>query len=250
MTEVLALVPARAGSKGLPGKNVRLLGGHPLIAWSVLAARSSSAVTRVICTTDSSEIAAVARTYGAETPFLRPAQIAGDDATDFMVFDHALKWLKENENYRPDIVVQLRPTTPFRGVGWISEAIARMVADSDISCIRTVTVAEKTPYKMWRLTPGNILKPLLEMSGIAEPFNMPRQALPEVYWHTGQLDVIRVNTILSGSMTGRRIIGFSVASESAVDIDTIDDFTIAEVKFAENMPLQLVTMADIAVNKS
>lgn len=237
-----ALVLARGGSKGLPGKNVRLLGGQPLIAWSVAAARASGAVARVICLTDSEEIAAVARAHGAETPFLRPAALAGDLATDLDVFDHAVRWL-DARGEAPDLLVQLRPTTPFRDPAWIDEAVARMRADQAITCVRSVTPAEHTPYKMWRLAEGGErLQPLLAIAGMAEPYNMPRQQLPPVYRHTGQLDVVRRATILAGSMTGDLIAPLVVAPDSAVDIDGLRDFQLAELIFEETMPAAVRAM--------
>lgn len=231
-----ALVLARGGSKGLKGKNVRPLAGHPLIAWSIAAARASVAVERVICSTDSDEIAAVARAYGAETPFMRPTELAGDFSTDLDVFDHAVRWLADNGE-TPDLLVQLRPTTPFRDPAWIDEAVARMRGDPAISCVRSVTPAEHTPYKMWRMTrEGERLAPLLAVEGMAEPYNMPRQKLPVVYRHTGQLDVIRREVILAGSMTGPQIAPLLVAADSGVDIDGLRDFQLAELIFDETMP--------------
>src|SRR5512140_2890543 len=106
--EVLAIIPARGGSKGIPRKNIRNFSGFPLIAWSIAAAKQSESVTRIIVSTDDEEIAAVARECGAETPFLRPAEFAQDQSTDLPLFEHALKWLADNESYRPDVVVQLR----------------------------------------------------------------------------------------------------------------------------------------------
>jgi N-acylneuraminate cytidylyltransferase len=110
--EVLAVIPARGGSKGIPRKNIRNFAGHPLIAYSIEAALLAKTVTRVIVTTDDEEIAAVARQYGAETPFIRPAEYAQDQTLDLPVFQHVIAWLAENENYHPDVVVQLRPTSP------------------------------------------------------------------------------------------------------------------------------------------
>src|SRR5512134_3427196 len=106
MTHILALIPARGGSKGIPRKNIRSFAGYPLIAWSIAAGLQAKSISRVIVSTDDEEIAAVAREYGAETPFLRPAELAQDRTTDFPVFEHALKWLEEIEGYKPDIVVQ------------------------------------------------------------------------------------------------------------------------------------------------
>lgn len=233
---VLALVPARGGSKGLPGKNVRPLAGHPLIAWSIAAAHSADCITRVICSTDCDEIASVARNYGAEVPFKRPSELADDNATDLLVFQHALEWLKREENYFPELVVQLRPTTPFRMPSWIDDAVALMNTNGQLSCVRTIAPADKTPYKMWRQDMDGILSPLLTLEGVQEPFNMPRQSLPEVFWHTGQLDVIRSEVMIGGSMTGSMISGLKVPIGTAVDIDGIDDFNWAELVFPSRMP--------------
>lgn len=232
---VYALVLARGGSKGLKGKNVRPLGGHPLVAWSVAAAKASKAVDRVICSTDSDEIAAVARAYGAETPFMRPAELAGDFSTDLDVFGHAVRWLADHGEH-PDLMVQLRPTTPFRDPEWIDRSVTMMRADPTITCVRSVTIAERTPYKMWCKAEDGKLSPLLTLEGVPEPFNMPRQKLPPVYWHTGQLDVVRSDVILSGSMTGGRIFAIEVDADSAVDIDGIRDFQMAELLLNEAMP--------------
>ncbi|MFZ6019832.1 MAG: cytidylyltransferase domain-containing protein, partial [Chloroflexota bacterium] len=122
-TEVLAIIPARGGSKGIPRKNIRNFAGHPLIAYSIAAALQSRRITRVIVSTDDPEIAEVARAYGAEVPFLRPAELAQDSTLDLPVFQHALAWLTANEAYAPDVVVQLRPTSPIRPVGLVDEAV-------------------------------------------------------------------------------------------------------------------------------
>jgi len=116
--DVLAVIPARGGSKGIPRKNIRDFAGAPLIAWSIAAALRAETVTRVIVSTDDEEIAGVAREWGAQTPFLRPAELAQDDTTDYPVFRHALDWLAAHEDYHPDVVVQLRPTSPVRPSTW------------------------------------------------------------------------------------------------------------------------------------
>lgn len=236
----IALTLGRGGSKGLPGKNVRPLGGHPLIAWSVAAGLVASSVERVLCSTDDDAIAKAAMAAGAHVPFRRPAALATSGATDMDVFSHVIEWLSENEGVLPEFFVQLRPTTPFRQAAWIDEAVARMKANPTITCVRSIAPAPHTPYKMWTADAGLLLSPLLNLPGVAEPFNMPRQALPTVYWHTGQLDVIRTDTLLSGSMTGSRIEGIIVPESSAVDIDRLIDFQMAELCFAEEMPVALI----------
>ncbi len=226
MTEILALIPARAGSKGIPRKNIRLFAGYPLIAWSIAAAKRSELVTRVIVSTDNEEIAAVAREYGAETPFLRPAEFAQDQSTDLPVFEHALKWLEEVEGYRPEVIVQLRPTSPIRPRSMVDDAIHILLAHKDADCVRGVVPAGQNPFKMWRFHgEGKPLNPLLEAGGIAEPYNAPRQVLPSVYWQTGHIDAIRVSTISQKhSLTGDVVYPLVIDPLYSVDIDTLADW--------------------------
>jgi YrbI family 3-deoxy-D-manno-octulosonate 8-phosphate phosphatase len=226
--EVLAIVQARGGSKGLPRKNVRFLRGHPLVAYSIASGRAAKSITRLIVSTDDDEIAAVAAQYGAEVPFRRPPDLAADDTPDFPLFVHALNWLEANEKYRPDAIVQLRPTTPFRPRGMLDEAIRILHADPQVDCVRGVTAPKQTPYKMWRDAGDGYLAPLME-TPYAEPYNMPRQKLPQAYWQTGHVDAIRTTTIRQQhSLTGRRVRPIQVDLSYCVDIDTPADFELAE----------------------
>jgi CMP-N-acetylneuraminic acid synthetase len=146
---VLALVPARGGSKGLPRKNVLPLGGHPLIAWSIAAGLQAKTVHRTVCSTDDPEIAEVAARYGAEVPFMRPAELAQDDTLDLPVFQHALEWLEREQGWRADVVVQLRPTSPLRFPGQVDAAVRMLLDDPQATGVRTVIPAPANPYKMW-----------------------------------------------------------------------------------------------------
>ncbi len=226
MTDILALIPARGGSKGIPRKNIRNFAGYPLIAWSIAAAKQSKRVTRVIVSTDDEEIAAVAREWGAETPFLRPVDLAQDATTDLPVFEHTLKWLEEIESYHPEIVVQLRPTSPIRPVNMLDDAIEILLNHKDADCVRGVVPAAQNPFKMWRFNgEGKPLNPLLEVEGIAEPYNAPRQILPPVYWQTGHVDAIRTSTIAQKkSLTGDVIYPLVIDPVYTVDIDTLPDW--------------------------
>lgn len=216
--EALALIPARGGSKGLPGKNIKPFLGTPLISWSIKSALESEKVTRVIVSTDDPEIAEISRSAGAETPFIRPAELAQDKTTDLPVFQHALSWLDENEDYHPDYVVHLRPTSPFRPDGYIDEGIRILVNDPDSDSVRSVCIPENNPFKMWQIEDG-VLVPLIN-SGIYEQYNQPRQALPPAYWQTAVLDVVRPNVIINkNSMTGSRILPIFLATELVTDID-------------------------------
>ena len=227
--EILAIIPARGGSVGLPNKNILPLAGHPLIAYSVQAGLVSPPISRTIVSTDSPQIAEIAATYGAKIPFMRPDHLAQSLSTDLEVFRHALDWLRQNEGYQPDLVVQLRPTTPVRQVAVIEECIKRL-ANSPADSLRIVTPAPLTPYKMWRvLSETEPMLPLLEVPGMAEPYNQPRQILPPVFWQIGMLDVIRASVITEqNSMSGQRILPYVVESHFAVDIDDLASFLKAE----------------------
>lgn len=216
--EVLALVPARGGSKGLPGKNLLPFLGRPLIDWSIRAALGATAVTRTVVTTDDEAIAVQARAAGAETPFPRPPDLAGDDVLDLPVFEHALDWLEREEGYRPNVVVHLRPTSPIRPPGLVDRAVALLLADPEAHSVRAVCRPPCNPYKMWRIEQSR-LDPLLT-SEIPEHWNAPRQSLPDVYWQTGTIDVIRTTTITEHqSMSGHTIVPLVVDSVLAGDID-------------------------------
>jgi N-acylneuraminate cytidylyltransferase len=226
MTEILAIIPARGGSKGIPRKNIRNFAGYPLIAWSIAAAKKSELVTRIIVSTDDEEIAAVAREWGAETPFLRPVELAQDKTTDLPVFEQALKWLEDVEGYRPDIIVQLRPTSPVRPGTMVDDAIRILLENTDADCVRGVVPAGQNPFKMWHFNgEGEPLKPLLKVDGIDEPYNAPRQILPPVYWQTGHIDAIRDATITQKkSLTGDVIYPLLIDPKYTVDIDTLPDW--------------------------
>lgn len=224
--ETLALIPARGGSKGIPRKNIRLFAGYPLIAWSIAAAQQARSVTRVIVSTDDVEIADIARQFGAEVPFLRPAELAQDQTPDWPVFEHALRWLAEHEDYRPEIVVQLRPTSPIRPPWCIDEAVRILQAHPDADCVRGVVPSGQNPFKMWRIdAESGRMIPLLTLPGVAEPYNAPRQSLPPTYWQTGHIDAIRTRTILEKrSMTGEVIYPLILDPRYTVDIDTLADW--------------------------
>lgn len=224
--EILAIIPARGGSKGIPRKNINLFANYPLISYSIAAGRQADTVTRVIVSTDDEEIAAVARQWGAETPFLRPAELARDDTTDLPVFQHALRWLMEHEGYSPELVIHLRPTSPIRPRNCIDEAVALMLRVPGSDSVRGVVPSGQNPYKMWRLNGDDQpMTPLLGLSGVDEPFNAPRQSLPPTYWQTGHIDVIRPRIILDkNTMSGKRILPYLIDPRFTVDIDTPFDW--------------------------
>jgi CMP-N-acetylneuraminic acid synthetase len=227
--EVLALIPARGGSKGIPRKNIRLFAGYPLIAYSIAAAFQAQSAIRVIVSTDDQEIAEVARAFGAETPFLRPPELAADQTTDLPVFQHTLQWLAENENYHPVMVLHLHATSPVRPPGFIDQAVRLLQENPEVGCVRSVVSPGQNPYKMWRIDPqSGRMVPLLAVPGISEPYNTPRQLLPEVYLQTGHVNAIRPAAILQGSMTGKAILPLIIDASYEVDLDTLADWERGE----------------------
>jgi len=225
---VLALIPARGGSKSIPRKNIQPLAGFPLIAYSIAAGLAAETVDRVIVSTDDEEIAEIARKFGAETPFIRPPALAMDNTPDLPVFEHALDWLDENEGYHPEIVVQLRPTSPFRRTWHIDQAVWRLIEHPDADAVRTVCVPFQNPFKMWKIDSDGFLQSLLDI-GLPEAYNLPRQALPDVYWQTGYVDAAWTDTILTKhSMTGEAILPLLIGAEEWVDIDSLNDWRRAE----------------------
>ncbi|MBN2198353.1 MAG: acylneuraminate cytidylyltransferase [Candidatus Aminicenantes bacterium] len=227
--EVLAVVPARGGSKGIPGKNIKPFCGRPLIAYSIAAGLEAKTVSRVVLDTDDERIAEAGRAWGAETPFLRPPELARDETPDWPVFRHLLDRLARDEGYRPEAVVHLRPTSPIRPRGCVDEAVARLFREPEADCVRSVMASEQNPYKMWRLEADGSLVPLLSVEGMREPYNAPRQALPATYWQSGHVDAVRPSVILKKeSMTGSRIVPLVVESRFASDLDDLHQWRLAE----------------------
>jgi len=225
MSEVLAIIPARSGSKTVKHKNIRILNGKPMLVYSIEHALASKMITRVIVSTDSEDYADIARAHGAEVPFLRPPEISGDLALDIDVFKHALSYLWETEKYQPDIVVQLRPTYPIRDIQDINTMISLIIDDPTADSIRCVAPAKEIAYKMWRMDEQQYLTPLLQ--DIPEAYNMPRQQLPSIYYQNACIDVVRTEVITErNSMSGSRIIGYTMKHN--FDIDTEEEFLKAE----------------------
>ncbi len=231
--EILAIIPARSGSKSIPHKNIAAFRGKPLIAHSIEHALASKMIHRVIVSTDSDHYAKIAVEHGAETPFLRPAEISGDLSTDIETFQHALKWLKIHENYEPDICVHLRPTCPNRSADEIDMAIQELIDNPSFDSVRSAAESPETPYKMWRMDDDSRLTPVVE-TDLHEPYNSPRQSLPRVYIQNAAIDVVRSEVILKqNSMTGKNIRGFIM--DDYHDIDTYEQFGSAHAALAPEL---------------
>lgn len=229
--EVLAIIQARGGSKSVPRKNIKLFAGKPLLAWTIEAAKQAGSVTRVIVSTEDEEIASIARQYGAEVPFMRPLELASDQAKSIGLLIHALEWLKENEGYEPDLVVQLKPTNPLRRSEHIDSAVGKFIANPGYDSLMTVTRSPAHPLKTWAFH-GDEIKPFVseEVSGIREATKQPRQSLPEAYVQNSCVYVIHPKTILEKrSSMGDRVLGMELPREDSINIDDMLDLDIAEL---------------------
>lgn len=228
---VVAVIPARGGSKGINRKNLIPFNGKPLIAHSILHALAAQLVDRVIVSTDDEEIRRVALEYGAEAPFLRPAELAEDHVLDLPVFEHALEFLQQTEGYRPDIVVHLRPTAPYRKSEWIDEAIRLLAENPDADSVRSVSEPDKHPYRMFTIGGDGYLDAIMKHEHPV-PYLLRRQDLPAVYYYNCVIDVTRPETIFNKkSMTGDRILPYVMNPDEVIDIDTLRDLKIAEALF-------------------
>ncbi len=224
--KVVALIPARGGSKSIPRKNIRLFNGIPLIAYSIAAAIQSKKIDRVICSTDDAEIAEIANKYGAETPFIRPGDLSGDDVMDYPVFEHALAFLL-NADERPDMFIHLRPTSPFRPPHLIDNAIEMLNENPEADSLRSISEASENPYKMWHLG-DTYIKPIIN-SELREAYNHPRQDLPESYWHNGVLDIVKTSCLeKKNSISGDNILPLITLSEYSIDLDDEWQWEVAE----------------------
>lgn len=222
---ILALIPARGGSKGVSKKNIRPFNGRPLIAYTIEAALSSEKINKVIVSTDSEEIAGIAKQFGAEVPFMRPDSLAKDKTPDFPVIEHVVTWGEEN-NYDPSIIVFLRPTNIFRTGKDIDKAIELLI-DSEFDSIRAISHAPYPPYWMKRIE-DNKLVPFIQ-TGLEET---RRQDLPPVYMGNGTIEVIKKETITKKKTRfGDHIGCYHMSDASRIDIDTELDFKLAELMY-------------------
>lgn len=229
--DIYAFILARGGSKGVPGKNIRPLAGKPLIGWTIEAALQTPEITKVFVSTDDEDIAKISKQFGAEV-LERPTEMAQDDSLAHPVFEHHLQELKER-GHVPDVVVDLRPTSPLRRSNRISEGIQALIdaGPDGADSVRAVMEAGKHPYKMWKKEGGKI-RPFFskELTGMDEPYDACRHMLPDVYQNNGAMYAIWPKTILEkGTLTGEKVLGYTMEDWESVNIDTEIDFMLAEM---------------------
>jgi CMP-N,N'-diacetyllegionaminic acid synthase len=233
MPSAVAFIPARQGSKRVPGKNIRRLNGHPMLAYSIAPAIESGVFESVIVSTDSEEIAAVARHYGADVPFLRPLQFAGDTSPDIEWLEHALTELRR-QGRTWDCFSLLRPTSPFRTADTIRRAWARFTAQDGVDSLRAVEKCAQHPGKMW-VVRGDRMFPLLPLGLERQPWHStPYQALPTVYVQNASLEIAWTRVVFERrTIAGDVIVPFFTEGYEGFDINDPYDWMIAESLLAE-----------------
>jgi CMP-N,N'-diacetyllegionaminic acid synthase len=229
-TDILCIIPARSGSKGIKNKNIKNLNGIPLMAHSIQQAQECKYNMRIIVSTDSKKYASIATGYGAEVPFIRPKNISQDESLDIEFVKHCLNWLKNNESYEPDVILQLRPTSPCRKIEDINKAMEIFLENRDVYfSLRSVIEFNKSPYKMYNIE-NNELKPLFKtVDGINEPYNSLRQLLPKCYLHNGYIDIFNANIVENNTISGNMIYPFVMKEDDCIDIDEEGDWKTLKI---------------------
>ena len=231
MPKILGIVGIRSGSKGVPHKNIRPLLGKPLVAWISEAAKKSKYINRFLISTDSEEYAEVARRYGAETPFLRPKELAADKSPEFEYVKHALEWLKKNEDYEPDIVVRMMATVPLQTTEDIDGVVEELLKDPEAHSAVVIAEARQHPLKALKLVDddngGKRLVTYFSESG-REVTPIARQNYEKAYFRANIIACRTPVIYQTNSLTGDRVRYYIIPQERALDIDNHVDFMIAE----------------------
>lgn len=224
--KIISIIPARSGSKGVPKKNIKLLAGYPLIAYSIIASKLSSKIERTIVSTDSREFANIARSYGAEVPFLRPEEISRDNSLDIEYIKHALEWFQTHEGRQPEYIVMLPPPTPLRDPALIDAAIEKIINNKNATSLRSAAETRESPYKLFEIK-DDFFVGMFPNDPRPEYYNLPRQTFPPVYHPNGYVDILKSQTVNSlGSLHGPRILSF--ITPDVGELDRLEDFEFIE----------------------
>lgn len=224
----VALIPARAGSKRVQDKNIRVLGGHPLLAYTVASARASGVFARIVLSTDSEEYGEIGRRYGADVPFLRPSELAGATSPDIEWVEFTLKRLRE-EGSGYDAFSILRPTSPFRQPGTIRRAWDLFLSQEGVDSLRAVEKCSQHPGKMWIIR-GKRMFPLLPFGPKEQPWHSSQYpSLPEVYVQNASLEIAWSRVVFDGrTIAGEVIVPFLTQGIEGFDINQPEDWRLAE----------------------
>jgi len=226
--KILSIIPARGGSKGIKLKNLAKINNKPLVAFSIEHSLSSKLINRTIVSTENEEIAKISKEYGAEIPVLRNSDLANDHILDLPVFEHMLSYLKNKEKYEPEIVVHLRPTSPYRKSEWIDSAIKLLIENSSADSVRSVSEPSQHPYRVFEIK-NKYLYPVMKERH-PEPYLLRRQDLPKMYYYNCVIDVTKPTTIFTKkSMTGEKMLPYIMKPDDSIDIDTKIDLEFARI---------------------
>ena len=227
--KISALIPARDGSKGIKGKNIRSLAGYPMIAYSIIAAKLCSEIGQVIVSTNSQHYAEISMYYGAEVPFLRPSKFSQDTSEDSDVVLHYLNWCRANLDNIPDLLIYLRPTTPLRDPMELSNAIFKFQNDKGATSLRSAHELSEPPQKMFKINAEGNWEGFFPDDPRTEYFNLPRQLFPTAYHPNGYIDILKTSVLGSGNaFFGDRIMAY--ITPDTVEIDLLEDFEFLEYK--------------------
>jgi len=230
--KIIAVIPARSGSKGVPDKNIRILVEKPLIAYSISAAIKSKLIDRVIVSTDSEKYASISKDYGAEVPFIRPNEYSGDKSTDYDFVKHLLDWLADNEGNTPDYIIHLRPTTPLRDPSVLDNAIEKFMNNVEATSLRSAHEMSETAYKQFELE-GKYFKTICTGSLDLDDANNSRQSFPKTYSPNGYVDILRTSHILENHLLhGNRVMGY--VTDYTIEVDIEEDFEFLEWQMSKN----------------
>ena len=245
MNEMLAIIPARCGSKGVENKNIKPLAGHPLLAYSIAAAKLAE-IDNIIVSTDSEDYAEIAKQYGAQVPFIRPPKISKDHSTDYEFMYHAMKWVRKNKESCPEYWVHLRPTTPLRNPDIINIAATFIMKNPSATSLRSGHLAPESPLKWFMKDSSGYFKGL-DKKLTAEKVNQPRQSFPNVYIPNGYVDIVRSSYVLSSSsLHGKRMLVFDTPHVN--EIDTENDLQYLEYKINKSKQPILKYLNKITAN--
>jgi CMP-N,N'-diacetyllegionaminic acid synthase len=225
--DVIAIIPARSGSKSIKDKNLSNLGGYPLLAYSIVAAKLANHIDRIIISTDSEHYEEICHKYGAEVPFLRPKEISGDTSTDLDFMLHAMHWVHENEGKAPEYWVHLRPTTPLREPARIDDAIQMLISRPEATALRSAHVAPESPFKWFRLNKSGFLTALISEDTNLDKYNQHRQSYPKAYVPDGYVDIVKSSFVMnSGQLHGSNVIGYE--SPYCIEVDSQEELDLLE----------------------
>tara|TARA_B100000686_G_C16697563_1_gene921422 strand:- start:121 stop:825 length:705 start_codon:yes stop_codon:yes gene_type:complete len=231
---IVSIIPARGGSKSIPRKNIKIVGGSPLIKYSIDYSLECELVNKTVVSTEDEEISKYAKKFNVEV-VKRPKNLAKDLTPDYPVIKHSLFVLEKKYKEKIDLLVILRPTSPLRPKKLIEKGIKILKSNPKATSVRAVTEVKQHPYRMWEKNSKYISSFINSRDlKLNEPYNKPRQILPKVFFQTGDIEIVRRSTILAGSVSGNKILPIFLNRNTVFDIDSLEDLKKVESKIKDH----------------